>query len=149
AGAPEELPPEARGPTPEALNRPALNLARLGHRLYGLRPAFGGPLVLLQLVLDLAHADAGHVGGLARGAARALEGLEDGVALDLLERGAGDLDPDLRVPGRHLGGQLGRRDPGAVRQHHRPLDHVLELAHVAGPGVAGQPGQRLVAETVD
>jgi hypothetical protein len=40
-----------------------------------------------------------------------------------------------------------RRDAVAVGQDHRALDHVLELAHVAGP--AGTPSSRSIASALD
>ena len=51
----------------------------------------GGALVLVQLVLDLAHADAEDLGGPAGRAARRLQRLRDRVALDLVHRRARDL----------------------------------------------------------
>jgi hypothetical protein len=34
-------------------------------------------------------------------------------------------------------------------QQHRPFQHGLELADVAGPGVGGEPGQRAVRHALD
>src|SRR5262245_36561170 len=42
------------------------------------------------------------------------------------------------------GREVGRRQDRLVRQHHRPLQRVLQLAHVARPAVLQQQRERLV-----
>ena len=44
---------------------------------------------------------------------------------------------------------MARLDARAVAEHDGALDGVLQLAHVAGPGVAGERAQRVVGEAVD
>ncbi len=64
--------------------------------------------------------------------------LVDHAALDLVHRRA-DGDHDLRGrahrPLAHRLGQVVHLDDVAAAEHHRALDGVLQLAHVAGPGV--------------
>ena len=38
-------------------------------------------------------------------------------------------------------GEIPRPDHGAIAERARPLDHVLELAHVTGPGMSLEPRQ--------
>ncbi len=49
-----------------------------------------------------------------------------------------------RVRGQHVGRQLAHADAVPAREDDRALDHVLELAHVAGPGVRHELLERLL-----
>ena len=73
-------------------------------------------------------------------AAGALEGVEDQVLLvgrqGVLERLAGQGPRDLG--GLQAGGQVVGVDRPSLAHQHRPLDAVLQLAHVARPVVAHQ-----------
>src|SRR6185295_3861287 len=100
-------------------------------------------VVLLQLVLDLARADLQQRGGAGRAPVHGLQGPQDGLPLDLREGAAGDGHVEAAVArgGRRpfhppKGREMVRGEDGLARQHHRPLDRVLQLAHVAGPRVA-------------
>ncbi len=112
--------------------------------------ATGG--VLLQPVLDLPDADPEDLGGPRRGAAHHLEGPQDRLALDLVERRAGDERARgalarPRAPERRrqvVGGQL-----RPLAEHHRALDDVLELADVARPVVGEQRVERARREAAD
>ena len=73
-----------------------------------------------------------------------IEGGADHAALDLVERRS---DREVEVAGAALRGRDRRRevfgdDRRALAEHDRALDHVLELAHVAGPVVAHQQIER-------
>jgi hypothetical protein len=46
----------------------------------------------------------------------------------------------------HVLRQLAERDALPIREYDRALDHVLELAHVARPGVADELCQRVVSD---
>src|SRR6202023_4405711 len=106
-------------------------------------------LVLLQLALQRAQADAEDVGGARPVAGGAAQGLEDGLALDVVH-GARLADDGLH--GRAAGGEsrriadLGRqvveRDLAVLVEDHHRLHHVLELAHVARPRVAAEQLER-------
>src|SRR6185436_7888441 len=63
---------------------------------------FGGGLspglVLVNLVLNFSYADSEHVGRLAGRPAGCLQRLQDRVAFDVVQRGAGDPDRLERLP---------------------------------------------------
>lgn len=59
-----------------------------GHR--GAASALRGGAVLVELVLHLAYADTQDLGGAAGGTSEGFHRLQDGVALELVHRGAGD-----------------------------------------------------------
>src|ERR1022692_406818 len=108
-------------------------------------------IVLLDLIPQLVAGDAQYAGGLHLVAARAVEGLLDDAALLFIERQfpvrpgglrrwqwgarAGDALP-------HVLRKIGHVDGLAGRQHARVPDHILQLAHVAGPEVARQQDLR-------
>ena len=82
-----------------------------------------------------------------------LEGLSDELALQILEHDSrrGDLEARLLAGGFcRSGGDLGRKIPwgklAGLHQDHRALDHVTELAHVAGPLVMHEQTFGLGAE---
>jgi hypothetical protein len=70
------------------------------------------------------------------------ERAEDGEALEVVDGGSGDARHLVRRASRRwtVGG-VGELDAVAVAQHHGALDGVLQLAHVARPGV-GDEGAR-------
>jgi hypothetical protein len=105
------------------------------------RLASGGRAVLVELVLDLAGRDAEDARGLGGAPAHGLEGLEDGVALEVGDGAAGDGGPGVAAVRAAGGGGDGGRevldlDALAAGEDDAALDGVLELAHVAGPRVA-------------
>ena len=68
------------------------------------------------------------------------------LGLQLIERHPRpDLDGRVRLPGELLW-QIGQRDRVAVRQDHRPLDHVAQFAQVARPRVGPEGGGHLGGE---
>ena len=97
---------------------------------------FAGEPVLVEPVLDGAHADVEHLGGLRGRAVRRLERRQDRVALDLGHRRARDRGraPCRRAARRRWAGRRASMRV-ALAEHDRALDRVLELAHVAGPAV--------------
>ena len=118
------------------------------HRRHGPR------LVLLELVLDLARADAQDLGGPQGAPGDRLQGSLDRLALDLGESAARDAQPGhrtLRGLGgvRGQGGEMHGGEHGLGGEHDRALDRVLELAHVSRPGMAQEQAQGLVRETAD
>ena len=137
----------ARRPAPR--RPPRRGGARRGRGLY--RP----DAVLLELVVERAGLDAEQARGLGLDAAALVVGLQDQLALEILEdlgqrhlaRGHGERV--LAGAAAHARGQRAEIDLGALGEHQRLLDHVLELAHVAGPVVGHEPGQRGVVEPVD
>ena len=52
------------------------------------------------------------------------------------------------VAGPFEEGQVRQRDHLARHHDHQPLDHVAQLAHVAGPAVAAQAGRRAAVEVL-
>jgi hypothetical protein len=98
--------------------------------------------VLLEPVAQCVPADAEQPRGGALVATGALDGLLQQAALEAVEvdalfwederRGA-RLGAPAAIP--DLAGELGRADDLPVLEDDDPLDDVLQLAHVAGPGV--------------
>ena len=78
-----------------------------------------------------------------------LEGLQDGEPLHLFQRAAGRHG---HLPAVRTGAwrKVAGRSPASMRvprrQDHGPLDDVLQLAHVARPGVLVEHLQRVVGE---
>src|SRR6185312_3191526 len=104
--------------------------------------------VAVELLVKIALGETRAAGGAADDAATVAQHGDEVVALELLDgdllgfvevgrlgSGRGGQPPD---PGAQLGRQqVGAERPAAAADH-RPVDHVLELADVAGPVVAGQ-----------
>ena len=100
-----------------------------------------------HLPIEVAALDAEGVGGAGDVAVLRGERAQDVVALEALarlvqrqRRRAG------RPPAAAIGAaveerQVGERDRVARHHDHQPLDHVAQLAHVAGPAVAAQAGR--------
>src|SRR5690606_37864234 len=87
-----------------------------------------------------------------------LEGPRDHAPAELLELDAlveqvaerlVRLAPGRRALGADVGGEVLGQDPVAAPEHHGALDHVLELAHVARPGVAPQQLERVGVEPLE
>src|SRR2546422_6874472 len=64
-----------------------------------------------------------------------LENGDDVLALDVLEASR----VRLRTPPGRRRGEIAELEAAVRRDDDRPLDDVLQLAHVPGPGVGGQP----------
>src|SRR5258708_37428085 len=103
-------------------------------------------LVLFQLALQRAQADAEDVGGAGAMPGGAAEGLEDRLALDLRHAaGLADHRLDRAAGGRQrrglpdLGRQIGDRDLAGLAEDHHRRHTILEPPHVARPRVPGQP----------
>src|SRR5262249_55077012 len=126
-------------PLENELHRLLLSVAQVGARVN-----FSAVRARAQLALELAvngpGRDAEELRRQPLVALGVAQGLVDGLALDLLERGADRERKDAR-PGvergllAHLARQVVLADRGLAREHDGPLDRVLELAHVARPGV--------------
>ena len=80
--------------------------------------------------------------------ARDFERLEDDVSFDLGHGRAGDANRPMRRR-RSLERQVARCDLGALGEHDRTLDDVLEFADVARPGVRAEQGHRILGESGD
>ena len=110
--------------------RAGRGLARFGTALHA---------PLLEPILHLAPADAEHLGRVLGRARGRLERLQDRRALELGQRHAGTSTWMLSAwVELASAGRCSTLDRLAVAQHDRALDRVLQLAHVAGPGVAEQ-----------
>ena len=98
-----------------------------------------------QLVVERRAVDAEHRRGGALVAARTLERLHDRQSLDLLEGLPDRHRPVARQRHRvtHRVWQVVEADVGAGAQDDRALDHVFELADVAGPRMPLERAQRL------
>src|SRR5207245_5964293 len=114
----------------------ALCLRDLGRRIL---------VVLVQPILNLARRDAQDAGGARGGTAGVLERAQNRVALDVCQRCARDqraVRAALALVGDAERTQIGGLDAAISAYHHRALDRMFELAHVAGPAVAIEPRQR-------
>src|SRR5712691_11812068 len=95
-------------------------------------------LVPAQLAIQGGGIDTEHLGGAGLVAALALQHPGDVGTLDHVERGVlvrPLRDERLGAALRQLVGHGREVDRRALAEHHRPLEGVLELAHVAGPVV--------------
>src|SRR3989442_889784 len=100
-----------------------------------------------HLVVDAGAVDAEPLGGLALVAAREPQGLRDGELLDLLERQVRrDERPLVVARAVDLRWQILGPELLTLAEHDGALDGVLELTHVAGPGIADQHLLRLVGD---
>src|SRR5262249_30180192 len=106
----------------------------------------GGGRGLLEPPLQRPHRHAEDLRGSHLVAANLLEHAPDVLAF---ERGQGGPEGRAALVQRELGAKIGSRDERRASQHHRPLDHVLELAHVARPRVALHPAARGLVESLD
>src|SRR5205823_13475755 len=79
-------------------------------------------------------------------AARAREGLLDEHSLDLLQT---HLLQHRRAVARRAQGEVARPDDVTLGQEHRSLHRVVELAHVAGPGMHPEGLHRVRREARD
>src|SRR5260370_34213252 len=96
----------------------------------------GDDAVGLDLAIEGLGVDAEHGGRLGPMTAHAAEGRDDVQPLHVLET-----SPRRRArgpPAANLLRQVAGLDLIALREDHRPLHRVLQLAHVAGPVVALQ-----------
>src|SRR6266571_3321617 len=108
--------------------------------------------VPLHLVLDRAGTYVEDLRGSRRRTSDGLERPQDGLLLDLLERRTGDgraAGPARRRFGSRQHGEEREPQEWRTRQHHRPLDGVLQLAYVAGPVVGHERHKRLVVDALD
>src|SRR5579863_4095969 len=103
-------------------------------------------LILLQLSVYGGLADAQEFGSTLAVSVRCLEGVEDSLSLQLVERS--DAPTGLvglatpfggGVGVDDVGGQVNDLDFGSRGHRQSVLDAVLKLAHIAWPGVTHQP----------
>src|SRR5438093_570007 len=120
-----------------------------------LSPLRGLDAQLVHAVLEDAPGRPEQLGGARLVEVRLPEGLDDDLALELVDRVAErppaleDLLPDgarVLLAAPHLVGQILRPDRRPLREHEQALDQVLELAHVPGPVVAHEDVDRLGLE---
>src|SRR6266478_5202255 len=117
-------------------------------------PGDGGDLVLLELAVERLAADPEHPRGERLAPADRLHHTQDVAALDLLERRElGRIvarDEHVRaLEAADLLREIVEADRLVPREGDRPLDAVLELAHVAGPDVGEQALRGLGREPGD
>src|SRR5687768_5019433 len=100
----------------------------------------GGEAELLDPIADLVAIQPEHRAGFGLIAAAAPQRLDQQAALELLQIDTGRGQLEL-VPGADRRGQRGEIagiEAIAIGQEHGALDHVAQLAHVAGPAVSLQ-----------
>src|SRR5207249_1765102 len=123
-----------------------------GHVLTELPRGRRFELALRDLVEEGLVADLQDAGGFGAVPLDALEHIREGLPLGLVRPTPSDLSQAFRA--ERTGEQRGRPHlPAAgweirehllaIRQHHEPPDDVLELAHVAAPGILQKSGRRL------
>src|SRR5688500_9090379 len=100
---------------------------------------------LAEAVLDRPHADAEHLRRLGGGPVAGFERGEDRMALDLSQRRPGNPWPVDRARLDRFG-EIALVEELALAHHHRALERVLQLAHVARPAMPEDPRARGVGE---
>src|SRR5262245_40423470 len=88
--------------------------------------------MMLKAAVEGAPAESQRLRSLADVAAVPLERLADEHAFDLLQRQVLESRGGAAAPET----QVGSVDSGTMRHQHGPLERMVELAHVARPGVA-------------
>src|SRR5690606_9592570 len=101
-----------------------------------------------QLALEGLARDAEATGGLGFVAAGGAEYAQGVVFLDLVERPAGRETDRHRLGRRHRCALDADAFPGEMAEQQGALDHVAQLAHVAGPGVGLKARDLFRAEDV-
>src|SRR5262245_13031662 len=139
-----------------AASFPALREAQRRGGLEEAAAALAREAPLLDLRPEGPHADAQLGGGALLVSPEAPQGVADHDPLHLLDADPGERRGTLAEDDRERRGLAGARHPQTgeglrtdlrpVAEHPGPLDQVLELAHVARPGVLAEEGQRLRGE---
>src|SRR5580692_6123780 len=106
---------------------------------------------LRQAIAERVAGEAEESGGVALVAVGSLQGFTNERLLVIVERHS--VGQKIVAGCRRGAGAVGSVDTDiarlyarALRQQDTPLDHVFELAHIAGPVVAHEPLQRALAE---
>src|SRR5258706_1473171 len=110
--------------------------------------------VLLDPQVERPVSGPGHLRGLLVVPAEGLEVLADQIALDFGQRSAGEIGSGAPRGATSASdadglGNVVQPEDGRPSQENHALERVLELAHVAGPIVAQEPGARLGCEPPD
>ena len=96
------------------------------------------------------HAAARHAESLLDGAFLELAQRDDAVVVVVVVRGARRDGSGYGIARRsEIGRQVAELDDVAAGREHTAMHHVLELAHVAGPGVTRQRFERVGSDVAD